>query len=104
MYQHGESANGTLGGIMKRLQLVCLLGFLTVACRDIADPRLRRGSLSAVVDAAPGGVPVAMAHNGAAPPAGRGGGRPSAPPFCRGLPGPSVAPRPCSAHPPARAI
>src|SRR5437016_4813568 len=67
MYEHGESANGTLGGVMKRLQLVCLLGFLTVACRDIADPTLRRSPLSAVIDAAAGNLDVTLTYNGAAP-------------------------------------
>src|SRR6266516_4495901 len=67
MYQHGESANDTLGGVMKRLQLVCLLGFLTVACRDVADPRLRRPPLSAVIDAAAGDLDVTLTYNGAAP-------------------------------------
>src|SRR5437016_7696355 len=67
MYEHGESANGTLGGVMKRLQLVCLLGFLTVACRDVADPTLRRSPLSAVIDAAAGDLDVTLTYNGAAP-------------------------------------
>src|SRR6266566_8890698 len=69
MYQHGESANDTLGGVMKRLQLVCLLGFLTVACRDVADPTLRRSPLSPVIDAAAGDLGVTLTYNGAAPPA-----------------------------------
>ena len=52
---------------MKRLQLVCLLGFLTVACRDVADPTLRRSPLSAVIDAAAGDLDVTLTYNGAAP-------------------------------------
>ena len=54
---------------MKRLQLVCLLGFLTVACRDVADPTLRRSPLSPVIDAAAGDLGVTLTYNGAAPPA-----------------------------------
>src|SRR6266550_3003706 len=69
MYQHGESSNDTLGGVMKRLQLFCLLGFLTVACRAVADPTLRRSPLSAVIDAAAGDLDVTLTYNGAAPPA-----------------------------------
>src|SRR2546430_13894570 len=85
MYQHGESANGTLGGIMKRLQLVCLLGFLTVACRDIADPRLRRGPLPGAIGAAAGGVGVAVTSYWGGPPPSGGGGGAFARPFFRGL-------------------
>src|SRR6266566_6746675 len=73
MYEHGESANGTLGGVMKRLQLVCLLGFLTVACRDVADPTLRRPPLSAVIDAAAGALEVTLTYNGG-PPSASGAG------------------------------
>ena len=52
---------------MKRLQLVCLLGFLTVACRDVADPTLRRPPLSAVIDAAAGALEVTLTYNGGPP-------------------------------------
>ena len=52
---------------MKRLNLFCLLGFLTVACQDVADPTLRRSPLSAVIDAAAGDLDVTLTYNGAAP-------------------------------------
>src|SRR5439155_3886650 len=65
--QRGRSRNGALGGDMKQLLWLCLVGFPALACRDVADPELRRPPLSAVIDAAAGDLDVTLTYNGAAP-------------------------------------